>query len=598
MRNCLLLCLLGVLMTLPASALPDDPFGGQGETEPAGSFDSPFRSEVLAAPDSVDVGTVFEARFLLRVPVDHYVYADQCSLEILANPGLEIVSQQSPPSETKLDPFLEEEVQVHKHDAEFVARLRLGWSTTIRAVLHSQGCSTKFCYFPQSDTLSFAVEVQGEVPVDFAATPGTAASPSAESRVHAAAERGLLWLLVLAFGAGVATSFTPCVYPMIPITISIIGARSAGRRSKGFSLSLLYVLGIALTYSILGTTAALTGSLFGSVLQNTWVLVGVALVFAVMGMSMFGAFELQVPSAFAGRMNRVQGSGYPGAFLLGLVAGIVASPCIGPVLVAMLAYVAASGSALLGFSLFFTFALGLGVLFIVLGTFTGMLANLPKSGGWMTRVKIGFGLLFLGLALYYVHPILPHGRALWAVGAGLLALGVGFGALRAIQETEPASRRWRKATGRALLVAGLYAAAVPFWAEHSAKAVAGPAWLTSEAEGMQRAAREGKPMLVDFSAAWCGACKELEHFTFSDPRVIDAAARFVPVRIDATTRTPEVANLMQKYGIRGLPWVAFVTPEGDILHDLTVTGFIDADAMLARMARAVPGGLASNAGGS
>lgn len=589
----LVLGLAALLAAVPAWAQGEDPFS-QDAGSAAESFVSPFRADIVSVPDSVLVGATFEARFLLHVPAEHYVYAERCSLEILADPGLEIVGRQMPPSKAKLDPFLEEEVQVYDHDAEFAATLRLGWSTTLRAVVHSQGCSSKFCYFPQSDTLAFAVAAHGEAPADFAPRAG-GAQPSAEKRVHEAAERGLLWLLVLAFGAGVATSLTPCVYPMIPITISIIGARSAGRRSKGFSLSLLYVLGIALTYSALGTSAALTGSLFGSVLQNTWVLVGVALVFALMGLSMFGAFELQVPAAFAGRMNRVQGSGYPGAFLLGLVAGIVASPCIGPVLVAMLAYVAASGSALLGFSLFFTFALGLGVLFVVLGTFTGMLAGLPKSGAWMTRIKLGFGLLFLALALYYLHPILPHGRWLWAAGAGLLALGTGLGGLRSIAESEPSPRRWRKAAGRACLVAGLYAVAVPFWTSRAVSGVPGPAWLDSEAEGRRRAEVEGKPMLVDFSAAWCGACKELEHFTFSDARVIDAASRFVPVRVDATTRTPEIAELMRVYGIRGLPWVAFVTPQGEILHDLTVTGFVDAEVMLERMSQALPGGLAHEA---
>jgi thiol:disulfide interchange protein DsbD len=398
----------------------------------------------------------------------------------------------------------------------------------------------------------------------------------------------LFWLLLLAFGAGIATSFTPCVYPMIPITVGIIGARSAGRRSKGFTLSLLYVLGIAVTYSALGTSAALTGSLFGSVLQNRWVIIGVAGVFVVMAMSLFGAFEMQVPPAFAGRMNRVQGSGYPGAFLLGLIAGIVASPCIGPVLVAMLAYVAASGSALLGFGLFFTFALGLGMLFILLGTFTGVLTSLPKSGAWMVRIRIAFGIVFLGLAIYYLHPLLPHGRELIPVGVALLVVGIVLSGWRAIDEAEPKARRWRKALGRAALAAGLYAVAVPWVHGRAGTTIANPTWLVSESEGLQQARSESKPMMIDFSAEWCGACKELEHQTFSDPAVIDLARQFVPVRVDATTRTPEIARLMEKYGIRGLPWVAFVTADGTILPDLTVTGFIPAPAMLERMHRALP----------
>jgi thiol:disulfide interchange protein DsbD len=416
-------------------------------------------------------------------------------------------------------------------------------------------------------------------------------------RFSSAAARGLPWVLFWAFVAGLATSLTPCVYPMIPITIGVIGARSAGRRSKGFTLSLLYVLGIAVTYSALGTSAALTGSLFGSVLQNTWVVGGIALVFVVMAMSMFGAFELQVPTGIAGRLYRVQGSGYPGAFLLGLVAGVVASPCVGPVLVAMLAYVAASGKAWLGFAIFFVFALGLGVLFVVLGTFTGLLAGMPRSGNWMIGVKIVFGLVFLGVAIYYLHPLLPQPRGVVALGAGVLLLGLGFalGGLRAIHETEPKSRRWRKALGRVVLVAGAYGLVVPLLPHAAVQSGSGPRWLASEPEGLRLAAAQGKPMLVDFGAAWCGACKELERYTFSDPRVIERSAQFVAVRVDATRRTPEIDRLTRQYGIVGLPWVAFVAPDGTLLKDLTVTGFIDADAMLARMTRALPGVAASRA---
>jgi thioredoxin:protein disulfide reductase len=314
--------------------------------------------------------------------------------------------------------------------------------------------------------------------------------------------------------------------------------------------------------------------------------------FVLMAMSLFGAFELQVPTGVASRLNRVQGSGYPGAFVVGLVAGIVASPCIGPVLVGMLAYVAATGSAAMGFTLFFTFALGLGVLFVVLGTFTGVITSLPKSGDWMRWVRIVFGVLLLAVALYYVHPLLPHERRLLPLGLALVALGLGLGALRRIEETEPATRRWRKSLARVALGAGVYAAAVPFLTTSHSE-IAGPRWLASETEGRTLARTEGKPMMVDFRADWCVACKELEHDTFSDPRVIELAQNFVTVRVDATDRTAEIRDLEETYGIIGLPWVAFVSPEGTVLADLTVTGFIDAEAMLDRMHRALPGGAAS-----
>jgi thiol:disulfide interchange protein DsbD len=607
-----LLLAVGFLLAASSGQASDSPFGESQAGADAAPGPSPFQAQIVAAPATAQAAEPCTVVVRLRVPAGYYVYDAATTLEVVPARGVLLTGVDRPAAKVKLDPFLEEEVAVHEHDVDLTAHLRLGaGSEPVRLVVRTQGCSKRFCYFPQSDTLAVAIAVDGDAVVDGAvgaggtatdAAPGdagagaTAPPANADARLQAAASRGLFWLLVLAFGAGLATSLTPCVYPMIPITIGIIGARSAGRRSKGFTLSLLYVLGIAITYSALGTTAALTGSLFGSVLQNAWVVAAVAGIFVLMAMSLFGAFELQVPPALAGRMNRVQGSGYPGALVLGLVAGVVASPCIGPVLVAMLAYVAASGSALLGFGLFFTFALGLGVLFIVLGTFTGMLASLPRSGAWMTRVKIGFGILFLALAFYYLHPILPRATNAWMWGAGLVAAGLVAGAWRRIDEVEPGPVRWRKALARGLVVAGLYALVLPWLPGGTRDAVANPNWLASESEGRALAAREAKPMFVDFSADWCVACKELERFTFSDPRVIELSRQFVAVRVDATERTPEIDALMRQYGIRGLPWVAFVGPDGAVLPDLTVTGFIDADAMLERMQRAQAGVAPARAG--
>ncbi len=574
---------------VPATAAPpesglEDPFA-KSSAAPTGS---PITTAVLEVPDSVAAGTEALLRFGLHVPAGHWVYQERTRLEVLPAPGFELVGVEDPVAELKLDPFLEQEVPVYKHDVEFLARLRSGWSGPVRAVLHYQGCNESFCFFPQSDTLVAMLRVTGNTAAATSGVPRTGANPDdAMQRLQAAAERGLFWLLLLAFGAGFATSLTPCVYPMIPITIGIIGARSAGRRSKGFTLSLLYVLGIAFTYSSLGTTAAFTGALFGGILQNFWVVAFVCLVFFLMAMSLFGAFELQVPTRFATRLHGFQGGGYPGAFLLGLVTGIVASPCIGPVLVALLAFVAASGSVLLGFSLFFVFALGLGVLFVVLGTFTGLLAGIPKSGNWMLAVRNVFGLAFMGVALYYLHPFVPHGRLVLFMGLGLLLAGLALRGWRVVHETDPVWRRWGRSLGRAAFVVGVYALAVPLVAGGSSERVDGPAWLTSEAQAIQVAGQAGKPLLIDFGADWCVACKELEHFTFSDARVIELAESFVTVRVDATRQPPEIQALLTKYGVIGLPWVTFVTPAGRILQDLTVTGFLPAEAMLERMRRAL-----------
>src|SRR5512139_3785290 len=227
---------------------------------------------------------------------------------------------------------------------------------------------------------------------------------SSDLRLGALLAQGSVLAFAVAFVGGIATSLTPCVYPLIPITVSIFGARKAGSRREAMTLSGLYVLGIAVMYSALGVGAALTGKAFGSVMQNPWVIGFVALVLAAMAASMFGAFELRLPSSWQARLNTVGGAGRAGAFAMGLVSGIVAAPCTGPVLAAALTFVATKGSIAFGFAIMFTYALGLGLLFFLIGTFS---LSLPKSGPWMDGVKSVFGVALLAAALLFLRNALP-----------------------------------------------------------------------------------------------------------------------------------------------------------------------------------------------
>src|SRR6266536_2508957 len=216
--------------------------------------------------------------------------------------------------------------------------------------------------------------------------------------------QGSVLAFAIAFAGGVLTSLTPCVYPLIPITVSVFGARQSGSRAHAMALSGLYVLGIAATYSALGASAALTGKAFGTVMQNPWVLGGVAALFLAMAASMFGAFELQLPSSLQARLSAVGGAGYAGALAMGLVAGLIAAPCTGPVLAAALAFVATKGSVVYGVAIMFAYALGIGLLFFVLGAFS---ISLPKSGPWMDTVKSVFGIALLAMALVYLRDLFP-----------------------------------------------------------------------------------------------------------------------------------------------------------------------------------------------
>lgn len=237
-------------------------------------------------------------------------------------------------------------------------------------------------------------------------------------------ERGLLAALLLVFLAGVASSLTPCVYPLIPITISLFGARESESTWRSFTLSLTYVLGIAITYSALGVAAAMLGTVFGGAMQHPAVVLGVAGMFIALGLSSLGVFHLRLPGDLQTRLSQQGGAGYAGALIMGLVAGVIAAPCVGPIVAGVLVYVAQQQDVVLGWLMLMTFALGMGMLFLVLGTFSSLLQRLPRAGTWMEGVKSVFGVVFLAMAVFYaqqlISPIRGGVQALWALLAGQL----------------------------------------------------------------------------------------------------------------------------------------------------------------------------------
>lgn len=220
-------------------------------------------------------------------------------------------------------------------------------------------------------------------------------------------EKGLWAALLLAFMAGLLASLTPCVYPLIPITIGVFGAGNAKTKREGFLLSLVYVAGIAVTYTLLGVTAAVAGSVFGSALQNPWVLFGIASLFIVLGLSSMGWFEIRVPGPLQTKLSQTGGAGFVGAFLMGLVAGVVAAPCVGPIVAGILVYVAQQQDIAMGAILLLSFSLGMGQLFLLLGTFSSLISKIPTGGGWLDAAKVGFAALFWGVAIYYSRLIIP-----------------------------------------------------------------------------------------------------------------------------------------------------------------------------------------------
>jgi thiol:disulfide interchange protein DsbD len=412
-----------------------------------------------------------------------------------------------------------------------------------------------------------------------------ATGPTGDLALGALLGRGSWLAYLVAFAGGVLTSLTPCVYPLIPITVSIFGARKAGSRGEAALLSGLYVLGIAITYSALGVGAALTGQAFGAVMNNGWVMGGVALVLVAMAASMFGAYELSLPASWQARLSGVGGAGRAGALGMGLVAGVIAAPCTGPVLAAALAFIAAKGSVGLGLAIMFPYALGLGLLFFLIGAFS---ISLPKSGAWMETVKSIFGVALLAMAGIYLKDLAPWVKGLFsadprtAMLAALVAtLGVALGALH-LSCHGAAREKALKGLAVLLLVGGAVYASGAAGARERARAAAGFTWLHDEPAAVVKARTERRPVIVDFWAEWCTACKELDKIAWADPRVREEASRFVAVKVDGTESTDAVAAIQERYAVQGMPTVVFIDSSGREVKD-RVIGAIDAEEMLQRL---------------
>ncbi len=381
-------------------------------------------------------------------------------------------------------------------------------------------------------------------------------------RFQRALQSGWVVALGLVFMWGVLTSLTPCVYPMIPIVLSIFGAKGKDvSRRRGMLLALTYVGGMAIMYSSLGVIFALTGreTEFGSFLGNPWVVIPMVGFYVALAGSMFGFFTFDLPLSVRNRLATVGGKGFGGAFAMGLVGGLTAAPCTGPSLLSLLAFVARTGDPLIGSIVLFTFALGMGLLFFIVGTFA---VSLPKSGRWMEGVKSFGGIALLVMAIYFLLPVIPALRGLasveyWYATAAAMALVVGI-VLGAIHLTfsGPLLSKLRKGTGILLVTAG--AVALILWATTPRRKIT---WVT-EAEGRTMASSQKRPIVVDFAAKWCAPCAEFEVKTFADPKVYEAMQQFVTIKIDATKSTDEIKKLKKKYGAETLPTVVVLDHTG------------------------------------
>ncbi len=410
------------------------------------------------------------------------------------------------------------------------------------------------------------------------AVPGTPDNPLAR-----ALDRGGVLAFVTIFLIGLALNLTPCVYPMLGVTVSIFGARRAAPPAQVFGLALLYVMGMAIMYSTLGVIAALTGGLFGALLQSPLVLIGIGALMLGLALSMFGLYEIQPPPWLLTKLGGSGATSAAGVFFSGLVVGVFAAPCTGPPVVALLALVGAKGDPWFGFATFFTLSMGLGLPYLVLGTFSNLLQRLPRSGEWMVWVKKVFGVILVGVGSFYALLALAPKWSGWVVPAALIVGGVYLGFLEKSAAKRRGFQRLKWLTGAAAIAGGLL---IVF-----ATPSRGIAFRAGSPADLDAAIRSGRPVMVDFSADWCVPCHELDRNTFTDAAVIAAARDFHAFKVDLTRYdSPESEAWRKRYVIVSVPTVVFFAADGSEVRAARVEGFLAPRHFVERLRLVTRGG--------
>jgi len=600
-----------------------------------------FKMELKALPD----GTL-EARY--KIAKGHYLYRDKLTFKVTKPAGATVASVELPPSEIKNDPNFGKMRIYHQSFTAVVKLAGLPAGTSkLKLAASYQGCSEKgICYPPQDQDFSLSVKLVAAIPtapavatVEIASEPVAEAAPpppateatggeqvavsappapvagapekdtSDAGRITALLEGGNYWVVVASFfGFGLLLSFTPCVFPMIPILSGIIVGQGAGiTKRKGFMLSLAYVLGMAFTYSLAGVAAGLSGTLISNALQNPWALGTGAAIFVALAMSMFGFYELQLPSFLQSRFteasNRVKGGRFASVFLMGVISALIVGPCVAAPLAGALLYISQTGDVVLGAISLFFLAMGMGVPLLLVGLSAGAL--LPRAGGWMESVKKFFGVSLLAVAIWLISPVLSAIVQMLMWATLLMISGVYLKATEHLAVNASGWTRFWKGTGLISLVVGIamllgalgggrdllqplaifkggVAGAAEVAPHMTFQRVKNNAELDAAIKGAG-----GRAVMLDFYADWCVSCKEMENFTFAEAKVQARLKDVLLLQADVTANSADDKALLARFKLFGPPGIIFWDKTGQEVA-YRVIGYEPPEKFLRSVDQALP----------
>ncbi|MBN1398168.1 MAG: thioredoxin family protein [Bacteroidetes bacterium] len=560
-----------------------------------------MESAALLSSDKAQAGSTIKAAIRLSIEKSWHINSHRPTFEYLIGTtfsleekeGVIITDVQYPPGKLASFAFAEQPLDVYEDTVFIFASIKLSdklspSADTIKASITIQACNDHICLAPSTIVLNIPVHIAGpdeiigkqyqEIFANY--KPAEYAEVPVKNELAAVFdEKGALIAFFAIFLIGLALNLTPCVYPMLSVTISLFGSQSETNTIRIFLKALIYVLGIASMYSVLGVTAALGGGLFGSWLQSPWILGAIAVLLLALALSSFGLYNFRMPYWLTSRLGGISGTGFIALYLSGLVVGVFAAPCVGPPVIALLTLVAAKGDALFGFWIFFILSMGLGLPYLILGTFSGLIKKIPRSGSWLVWIEHVFGVILTGVALFYLALAIAPKETIYVIPLVLVIGGIYLGFIDNSGKNTPPLKKVQWIFGIAAILLGTYYT--------GSIEEPGITWEKYSEMNLIEAKENSMPVILDFSADWCIPCLELDRNTWTDSRVIEATKDLSRLKVDLTQfDSPESEILRKKFNISGVPTIVFIRADGNEAINSRIVGYVPPDEFLEKLKQA------------